>query len=72
MTIHYQKANGDEVMLSGVIHLQNMDDNKWVALMDDDRELTLLTCRIEGIYHKETCYRNISILERRTQKDADT
>lgn len=59
MTVHYQNGSGEEVFLSGVVHLQNIDNDKWIALLKNDKELTLLTCRIEGIYHEDTKTRKI-------------
>jgi hypothetical protein len=60
MTIHYQNKNGEELMLSGVVHLQNIDDERWSALMDNGKEFIFLTSRIEGIYHEDTKTVNIS------------
>jgi len=60
MTVHYQNRNGEEVMISGVVHLQNVDDNIFIALMEEDKELKLLVSGIEGIYHENTKTINIS------------
>lgn len=54
MTVHYCNAKGEEVFISDVRHLQNIDDEAWDALMEDGRCLHLRTARIEGIYHKDT------------------
>lgn len=53
MTIHYQNGNGDERFISGVIHLQNVDDRVFIASMQNGAELTLLVERIEGVYYKD-------------------
>lgn len=53
MTIHYQNGNGEERFISGVIHLQNVDDRVFIAAMENGAELTLLVERIEGIYYKD-------------------
>ena len=53
MTVHYMNANREEVFISGVHHLQNIDNETWVALVDGG-ELCLKTSRIEGIYHEDT------------------
>ena len=56
MTVHYQNAKGEEVFISGVLHLQN-NDGVLAATMKSGAELKLVTCRIEGIYHKDTTTR---------------
>lgn len=53
MTIHYQNGNGEEKFISGVIHLQNVDDRVFIASMKNGAELTLLVERIEGVYYKD-------------------
>ena len=68
MTIHYQNRKGDELMISGVVHLQNVDNETWAVTMEDGKEFTFLTQRIEGIYHKDTATRNISALREANQE----
>lgn len=49
MKIHYHNAKGEETFIDDVIHLQNVDNYTWVALLKGGKELTLRTDRIEGI-----------------------
>ena len=49
MKIHYQNALGLERFIDGVVHLQNVDNEHFTALMEDGRELTLRVSGIEGI-----------------------
>jgi len=60
MTIHYQNKHGEEMMISGIVHLQNVDNENWVALTSNDKELCLKADRIEGIYHEDTKTVNIT------------
>lgn len=53
MIIHYQNSKGTEQFIRDVIHLQNIDNYKWEAVMDNGRSLTLRTAGIEGIYDKD-------------------
>lgn len=53
MTIHYQNGKGEEIFISGVIHLQNVDDRIFIANTKNGKELTLLVERIEGVYYKD-------------------
>jgi hypothetical protein len=59
MTIHYQNSKGEELMISGVVHLQNINNEFWAATVAG-KELTLRTDRIEGIYSEDTKTRNIT------------
>lgn len=50
MTVHYENAKGEEKFIKNVLHLQNIDNDTWAALLADGQtELTLLTTRIEAI-----------------------
>lgn len=49
MIIHYQNAKGEELFLKDIIHLQNIDNNTWEAVTQDNHLLTLKTNRIEAI-----------------------
>lgn len=53
MTIHYLNGKGEEKFISGIIHLQNVDDRVFIAATKNETELTLLVERIEGIYYKD-------------------
>ena len=48
MIIHYQNSKGTEQFIRDVIHLQNIDNYKWEAVMDNGRSLTLRTAGIGG------------------------
>lgn len=49
MKIHYLNAKGQEKFIDGVVHLQNIDNYTFRALMRDGAELTLRVSGIEGI-----------------------
>ena len=49
MKIHYQNSRGEERFIDGVMHLQNVDDEHFTALMENGKELTLRVAGIEGI-----------------------
>ena len=49
MKIHYQNSRKEERFIDGVIHLQNVDDEHFNALMENGKELTLRVSGIEGI-----------------------
>ena len=49
MKIHYCNGKGQERFIDGVIHLQNVDNEHFTALMENGCELTLRADRIEGI-----------------------
>lgn len=53
MTIHYRNKAGKTRFISGVIHLNHVSDNLWIASMPNGTELKLLTFRIQGIYHED-------------------
>lgn len=52
MTVHYQTKDGKESMLTRIIHLQNADNGKMIALFDNVTELTLLVNQIEGVFYE--------------------
>lgn len=49
MKIHYLNLKGEEKMLDGIVHLQNVDNQTFHALTKSGRELSLHVDRIEGI-----------------------
>lgn len=53
MIIHYQNATGQEKLLTNIIALQNVDDNEWVALTENNKTFRLFTSRIEMIIDNE-------------------
>jgi len=53
MIIHYQNRNGEEKFIRNVIHLQNIDNNVFEALLEGEKTLILRVDRIEGIYGRE-------------------
>lgn len=53
MVIHYQTADGTEKFIKNVLHLQNIDNEVWAALLSNGKELTLLTERIEAVVEDE-------------------
>ena len=53
MIIHYQNRNGEEKFIRNVIHLQNIDNNVFEALLEGEKTLILRVNRIEGIYGRE-------------------
>ena len=53
MIVHYQNRKGEEKMIRNVIHLQNIDNDKWEAVLANGESLTLRTRGIEGIYYKD-------------------
>jgi hypothetical protein len=69
VTIHYQNAKGEEVFISGVTHLQNLDNEIWVATVGEGKELYLRTSRIEGIYHKNTRTRKTGYTKQDLERD---
>ena len=54
MIIHYQNSRGIEQFIRDVIHLQNINNDTWEAVMNNGRSLTLRTAGIEGIYHNQS------------------
>lgn len=53
MTVHYLTAYGVEKKLSNVMHMQNVDNNTWIATFYNGAEVTLRTDGIEGIYYED-------------------
>ena len=53
MIIHYQNRNGEEKFIRNVIHLQNIDNDIFEALMKNGKTLMLRVGGIEGIYWKD-------------------
>lgn len=49
MKIHYLNSKGEEVFINKIIHLQNVDNNVFVATTEGGRELTLAVSHIEGV-----------------------
>ena len=49
MTVHYQNANGEEKLLKHIVALQNINDDEWEAITDNNKTLRLFTSRIEMI-----------------------
>ena len=49
MKIHYLNLKGDQRFIDGVIHLQNVENEHFTALMENGKELTLRVSGIEGI-----------------------
>lgn len=49
MKIHYLNNKGEEVFINKIIHLQNVNNNVFIALTESGKELTLAVSRIEGI-----------------------
>ncbi len=53
MKIHYLNKQGQEKMLHNIIHLQNVDNEKFLATNEDGKEYNLMVSGIEGIYYKD-------------------
>lgn len=49
MKIHYLNLKGEQRFIDNIIHLQNVDNEHFTALMESGRELTLRVSGIEGI-----------------------
>ena len=49
MKIHYQNSRGEERFIDGVLHLQNIDNERFTALLESGKELTLSVAGIEGV-----------------------
>lgn len=49
MIVHYQNSQGEEKLLRHIFALQNIDDNEWEAITDNNKTLRLFTSRIEMI-----------------------
>ena len=53
MEIDYLNYKGEREVIRGVSHLQNIDNERFVALFNNGKERTLRIGRIEGIWHGE-------------------
>lgn len=53
MKIHYLNKQGQEKMLHNIIHLQNVNNEKFLATNEDGKEYNLMVSGIEGIYYKD-------------------
>ena len=49
MIIHYQNGTVEEKLLKNIIALQNIDNEEWEAVTDNNKLLRLFTSRIEMI-----------------------
>lgn len=60
MKIHYLNGKGEEVFLTNIMHIQNVDNGIFIAVLRNGKELTLSIDRIEGIYQEkyEDKYKN--------------
>jgi len=54
MKIHYQNKNGEEKFIDNVVHLQNLDNETFEALLSNQKVIYLKVSRIEGIYNELT------------------
>lgn len=52
MTVMYQNSSGKGTKITGIVHLQNIDNCHFIALLENGRELTLRVSGIEGIYYE--------------------
>jgi predicted transcriptional regulator len=50
MKIHYQNIHKEERFIENVIHIQNLDNEIFEALLENGKTLTLRVEGIEGIY----------------------
>jgi len=50
MKIHYQNIHGKEKFIDNVIHIQNIDNEKFEVLLNSEKTLTIRVSGIEGIY----------------------
>lgn len=53
MVIHYLNSKGEEKLINGVIHLQNVDNSIFIAFTESGAELKLRISGIKGIYDSE-------------------
>lgn len=58
MKVHYLNRDGKERFLNNIIHLQNIDDENFLATLNDGTEYNLKVSRIEGIYYKDNSITN--------------
>lgn len=49
MIIHYENKQGEEKLLRNIIAIQNVNNENWEAITEDNKTLHLLTRRIEMI-----------------------
>jgi hypothetical protein len=49
MIVHYENSSGEEKLLKNIIALQNIDDDEWEAITNNNKSLRLFTSRIEMI-----------------------
>lgn len=49
MIIHYENKHGEEKLLRNIIAMQNIDNEEWEAITEDNTTLHLFTDRIEMI-----------------------
>jgi hypothetical protein len=52
LIIHYQNVKGEGKFIKDVLHLQNVDDVMFEALLTNGKTLYLRVSGIEGIYDK--------------------
>lgn len=50
MIIHYMNAKGEEKTLTNIIFMQNINNDEWEAITEDNKILTLVTSRIEAVF----------------------
>ena len=65
MKIHYLNLQGEQTFIDKVIHLQNVDNEHFLALLDSGKELSLRVGGIEGIVDS-------SVIEEERGKSNDT
>ena len=53
MIVHYQNSKGEETFLKDIVHLQNIDNDIWEAVTQNNKLLTLKTSRIEAIVSED-------------------
>jgi hypothetical protein len=53
MIVHYQNRSGDEKFIKGVIHLQNIDNERLEALLENEKTIILRIAGIEGIFDEK-------------------
>lgn len=49
MIIRYMNAKGEEKILANIIFMQNINNDEWEAITEDNKILTLVTSRIEAV-----------------------
>ena len=53
MKIHYKNKEGQEKMISNIIHLQNVNNRLFVSTNNNGKEYILNVVGIEGIYYED-------------------